>query len=583
MRLEPSPVLPVPVEWATALLSEFREIIVGEHRPIRGNPNGLMHSATVEFARSIAEADSKAIISAIGEKLPSGVRFTAKTWRNRVWARSSDSVRPRAELLSVVAEERSVVATVENATARFDTIAPSFAARHGSAFVRWVNVASVSHYGPEGLATLLPFNTFEKTWPQIGGVRDVPNIGAEGWVFHQQYKNSTEAIHFLTPETAITEFLERRRIKASLSEPGQIAKQMIEQLGGLFGCRLLADLETLDLLNNMAGGIRRRKSNDRDEVEETFEGRRAPVKKWIDLISRRQNRGIGRVKLDDFTNNNVIKLGVTSQCPECLFENWHGLNTVDYHVTCERCVKIYDFPQAHLQPYNKNWEYRVVGPFSIPDYGRGSYASLLALRVLSQFSTSQARMTFSTAMKLKFEGREVEVDFIGWHRKEMLGRDWDKDPQLFIGEAKSKGEGDLIKARDLDQLKIIGEQMPGSVIVIAILRDKFTDTEVKRLENFVVWASRPDGFGHEINPVLLLTGHELFADYGVHGVWEKLGGAYKDRSGFHNLKSLYDFARSTREIYVPNAVKTVAKKREKALKRLHARAIAAREGPQSGS
>jgi hypothetical protein len=246
-------------------------------------------------------------------------------------------------------------------------------------------------------------------------------------------------------------------------------------------------------------------------------------------------------------------------------------------------LKGYDFPQSQLQPHNKNWEYRVVGPFSIPDYGKGSYASLLALRVLSQFSASHARMTFSTATKLNFEGREVEVDFIGWHTKEMLGRERDKEPQFFIGEAKSKGEGDLIKARDLDQLKLIGEKLPGSVIVIAILRDKFTDTEIKRLEKFVVWASRPDGLGHETNSVLLLTGHELFAGYSVHGAWEKLGVPYKDRADFHNLKSLYDFARSTREIHVPDAIKTIAKKREKALKRLHARAVTASAGAPSGS
>jgi hypothetical protein len=570
LRLEPSPFLPVPIQWADALMAEFREIVTAEYRPVRGNPYDLMHCATIEFGRSISQPDADKITTSVQDGLAPGVSFSVKNWRNRVWAAPGDGVRPRAELMKITAQERTSVVTMRteaDAIVRFDTLAPAFAEQYGRASVRWVNAASVSIYGPHSFATVLPFNTFDKSWPRIGATNDVPNIGPEGWVFDQKYKNIGEAINFLTPEIAITQFLKLRGIQATLSEPGQIAKQMIDQLGDLMHISLLADAETLDLLNNMAGGLRR-KSNDQDEVEETFEGRRAPVKKWIDLIARRQQQGLfARARLEEFTKKNIIRLGVISRCPHCQFENWHGLNNVDYTISCERCVKAYDFPQAHLSPRNENWEYRVVGPFSVPDYGRGSYPSLLALRVLHQFSTSHARMTFATAMKLEFDGLRVEVDFIGWHTKEALGRDRDKDPQLVIGETKSKGQGDLVKQRDLDQLKIVGERLPGSVIVIAVMRNEFTKTEIKRLEKFVIWASRSDQFGNETNPVLLLTGHELFADHGVHGAWEALGGAYKSHSDFHNLDGLYAFARSTRAIHVPNALKAIEANRQKAFKR----------------
>jgi hypothetical protein len=289
LRLEPSPILPVPLQWVDALMGEFREIVTAEHRPIRGNPQGLMHNATIEFARSISQEVAATIIKTVSDGLAPNVRFSAKHWRNRVWAAPADGVQPRPELLKVTAQERSSVATLASAVARFDTLAPSFAERYGRASVRWVNAASVSTYGVENFATVLPFNTFDKSWPRIGATNDVPNIGREGWVFDQKFKNLAESIGFLTPEEAITQFLKLRGIQATLSEPGQIAKQMIDQLGGLIRVGLLADVETLDLLNNMAGGLRR-KNNDQDEVEETFEGRRAPVKKWNDLIARRKNR-----------------------------------------------------------------------------------------------------------------------------------------------------------------------------------------------------------------------------------------------------------------------------------------------------
>ena len=46
---------------------------------------------------------------------------------------------------------------------------------------------------------------------------------------------------------------------------------------------LLADLETLKLLNKMAGGLWW-KHNEDETVEENFELRTAPLKDWTDLV-----------------------------------------------------------------------------------------------------------------------------------------------------------------------------------------------------------------------------------------------------------------------------------------------------------
>ena len=121
-------------------------------------------------------------------------------------------------------------------------------------------------------------------------------------------------------------------------------------------------------------------------------------------------------------------------------------------MTCDRCLKSYDFPQARLREQNKNFYYRVVGPFSVPDYGRGSYASLLALRVINRFNMTMHELTFATAMDLAFDGNNTEVDFLAWRRDDQL--DYDEPPQFIIGEAKS-GERKLIKARNLAQLKAL--------------------------------------------------------------------------------------------------------------------------------
>ena len=363
MRMEPNPILPIPKQWFTFLLENVREIIKSEYRPIRGNPSGLMHRVTIEFGRSMPEAEVQRAVHALGSDLPQN-SVSVKLWRNRVWAHPGDGIQPRAERMKLTAESRrSIIAVKEGdeSYGSFETLTPSFASQYGRSQFRWANVAKITTYGVGNFATALPFNTFENSWPRIGATRDAPNIGAEGWVFRQRYKNSTEGIHFLSCEEAITQFLKLRGIEAKLSEPGHIAKQMLEHLGDPRNVRLIADKQTVELLNSMANSVRR-KSNDQDTVEETFEGRRTDVKKWHDLVERRKKDSVfPRVSLEDFTKKNVIRLGLVTKCPHCQFANWHGLDKVDYKIACERCLKIYEFPQAGLKTHNKNWEYRVIG------------------------------------------------------------------------------------------------------------------------------------------------------------------------------------------------------------------------------
>jgi hypothetical protein len=263
---------------------------------------------------------------------------------------------------------------------------------------------------------------------------------------------------------------------------------MLEHLGGLWGVHLLADLDTLKLLNKMAGGLRR-KHNEHETVEENFELRTAPLKVWTDLISQRQaKRSLPAMSLEEFTKRNVIRLGLETQCPHCKAKNWNSLTAADYRVTCERCLKPYDFPQAALREHNRNWTYRVVGPFSVPDYGRGSYSALLALRVLDRYRSGMDRMTFATAMNLSFDGIQTEVDFIAWHGEERM-QETHRPPRLIIGEAKSLGQGELINASELAKLKIVAAKLPEAVIVIAVLRDHFTAAEKKILTKFVALGS----------------------------------------------------------------------------------------------
>jgi len=549
LRLEPNPVLPVPVTWFVDVADDIREKLVAEHRPLQGNPNGVMHRGTVEFARSIDEPGRKAVFKQLGQM--SADTLSLKPWRTPIWDRYTDDHVHRHARLEVSAKERRLslsLAESERSTANFEALAPEFASRYGGRDLRWVNAVKLSAHGTANVAMVIPFNTFDWTWPRLDFLGEPVTIGTEGWVFAQRYKESTATIKFLTHENVIVGTLEKAGIEAKLSEPGHIARQMLNHLGGLYGVHLIADKETLRLLNAMAGGLRRRQAGG-VEAEEEFDRRSKPLEEWQRLVARRNaaNR-VRSVSLEDFTRRNMIRLGIETACPHCQAANWHSLTAADYQLTCVRCLKPYAFPQAEIRSRNRNWAYRVIGPFSVPDFARGGYGALLALNVLGRIGGPHDPMTFSTALTMRFDDVNAEADFVALHASELMGRH--QPPNLVVGEAKSLGDGDLINTKDLGKLKAIGAKLPGAFLVVAVMRDDFTPAERTALLAFVRWARRPNAVGEPTNPVLLLTGNELFHHFAISSTWKELGGWHAQYSDYHHTRDLMRFAESTQAIYL---------------------------------
>jgi hypothetical protein len=379
-------------------------------------------------------------------------------------------------------------------------------------------------------------------------------------------------VSLFTAQGAIVGWLKTIGVTAKLSEPGHIAQQMLEHLGGLWGVGLLADCETLQLLNKMAGGTRLRR-NDDQTIEEQFPLRTATLKDWTDLIARRKGKTrFGGHPLEQFVKRNIIRLGLETDCPNCKAQNWTTLSAVDYQIECERCLKPYAFPQAALRDRNRNWTYRVIGPFTAPDFGRGSYSALLALRALNSYRASGEWMTFATAMTLSFDGVEREVDLIAWKGDDKF--DVRRQPRLVIGEAKSLGSGELITKDEIAKLKSVAAKLPDAVVVIAVLRDHFTKNEKKLLTKFVTWGRTPNSYGEPSNPVLLLTSTELLMEHSVTTTWKHLGGKHAQFSSFREMRNLLGFANVTQQLYLdmPSFGKWLEERWKKRLARRQKRA-----------
>jgi hypothetical protein len=125
------------------------------------------------------------------------------------------------------------------------------------------------------------------------------------------------------------------------------------------------------------------------------------------IVNRRSNSRFAGVSLEEFVSTNILRLGLGLQCTHCYKNNWFGIESLRTALTCERCLKTFDFPQGSLNFDRTPWQYRVVGPYSAPDYAQGAYATILALNVFARtLAGNDANVTYATGLTFKIGDEE---------------------------------------------------------------------------------------------------------------------------------------------------------------------------------
>lgn len=547
IRLEHNPLIPVPLQLLPKVATFLNDVIQEEYRPMAENPNGIMHSATIEFGRSISQASSQAMIKEFFEPCTKG-KFTVKFWRNDIWHTKAENEGPKFDRIRYSYSTSSHKLSIdEEGYTEVPAISPEFSRRFGGRNARWANVLKIRGYGKSEYATLLPFNTFNDNWPKRF-VGNSVQITSEGWVQLSRYKNLNNVLFLQNGVDAIIGWLETKGVSAQLSDAGQISKQLYERIGGLWDLHIFKNSETLKLLNKMASSFRRRKADD-EEMLESFEGRASSIDVWFNHIQkRRQNQSLPSLSVEDFTKREVLKLGIETKCTHCKAKNWSSLDQVDYELLCHRCLKKYEFPQSGLRKQNKNWKYRVFGPFALPDYARGSYSALLTVNAIKEIRFHSDAITFSPALELKFNSEVAEVDFALW-----LGpsEDWmaSKEPTLFVGEAKSFAEKAFTR-KDIQKLKLVAKRLPEAGIVFSVLKKQLSIDDVAQISNFVLWCRKHDRKNNFRRPILIMTAIELFASFSIQNSWQDHGGEYTDFANFNTTNSMMELADAMQQIHL---------------------------------
>jgi len=545
MRLYRKPVYPIPLCWLSELMDFVSDEVNRIHRPVPNNRSGTMFRSQMVFSCSIEDDVEKHILKSLSAQCSSGSFFVSHS----VHPRHFDSWRSlKSARHSVKSSEARLSLDVEENSVSFPLPYPKFADKYGGGRYRWANVVNFSSRGPTELALCYPPNIEDRAFPNNAMGQRGPIVSREGWVLLERM---TESKAFLKTETgtdAICRWLKRRKIDARVSPAGRIALQMIDKLATLQVADLIADKETIQLLNRMAMQERVSSSKLRSNTR-TFEGRTADTGRWHELVNRRAKSAyLFRVSLDQFTNRGILKLGLGLECPHCTHGNWYGLDDIGYRVICERCLKEFSYPQGSREP---RWKYRVIGPFSVPNYAEGAYAVALTLATFAKRLTpiGDVGMTMTAGLNLKGQAFDREIDFAFWFRVERT-LDYKAEPRFIVGEAKSFAD-QAIEKDDLDALQAVATLLPGTVLVVSVLKDSFSIEEKRLLRNLVRWGRVPVE-GRMRAPVILLTGVELFSRWTVEESWRQRGDPYPADADLSVFLDLEDFAIETQRIYLGN-------------------------------
>jgi len=543
-RLIGGTVIPVPLCWLPDIASYIAEVITDNHLPISTNSEDMKYSTNIVFGRSISLEEANSMTKEYLASCP--IRSYSIRRASHLKVRTQRyGIHPHREILEVksvgINAELSQELNIE-----FPSLNPDFSEQYGDGHYRWANVVNLKSFDSDSNCLLYPTNISDRTFPRLGlSYSDKIVVSREGWVIGQRFYRETNFLTLSDGGTAISDWLKNHDISAEISSAGKVAKQMIEGLGGLRNTRLIADTETIKLLNKMA--MQEITIGDTQEgVKRTFQGRTSNIKIWQGLVKRRNKGGFNRVKLEYFTNKGVVKLGLGVDCPNCEHSNWYGLDNINYQIECERCLKNFELPQGANLP---TWRYRVSGPYSVPNFAEGAYSVALTLGMFSnKFRAGMdSKITYSTGLNLGGQISSCEVDFAFWFTRNAVWGE-QNEPRFVIGEAKSFAN-EAFKKKDVDNLKTVAKAIPHTIIVLSTMKETLSKSEAELLRKLVIWGWKTQN-GRMRSPVMILTGTELFAEFSIENTWKKKKGKHRKEAIHFAFQDLENFAIATQKVYL---------------------------------
>ena len=481
-------VFPVPKQFMRSDKTKLPilDFIQKNYLPRDLNP-AIYSLTTILKSRSASEDEHRRFCGLFEE-----AKVVSKTSYPRVWnqwERSMDQVQCR----EIEADTTEHDIPMNEEEVRFKTLDPKFKVTGILHTPRFANEIELKFYRENTLlAEVIPEGGWELT--KDLGIFQISKwrISRKGLVYLSCHPGSTVSLPLPQAETVFTKWFEAKGWTVELSSAGRIAKQMILQLGRGSSIWFLAQEGILQLLKKM-------NSSDQKSVSEKFV--RGEVQKIANQGKYKREGGAERI-IQELIDAKVFQLGMEIQCSICTKRSWYSVKAADYELQCSQCLSQISFP-----PDSKKvkWAYRTLGPFSLPNQADGAYTVLLTLRFFSDLLLLGGATTPLMSFTAQKDGmKPLEADLALFFQVSGLVN---SSHELIFAECKTFND---FKKKDVVRMTDLGKAFPDAVLVFATLKECLSDNEKKILRPIVNNSRKNRKKGIPFNPVLILTGTELF-------------------------------------------------------------------------
>jgi hypothetical protein len=522
-------VIPIPKQFVNLpeFLAFIRDFVKSRYGVDRRNP-AITYGTTIVRSSSckISELENLAKALDLATLIPGNPTarvLSLQHWFPRVWdewAMGKDGAIP--DDISCQIEEYTFQDAQANLS--FNLVKPSFVFDTFSRTPRYANEIYPKFYG-EGdsiLADVLPYDHGSEVLRVVGGLSldDEFRIGHAGLVNLVTWRSRTRWKLPIAEEVFFA-WLKDKGLDAELSPCGRVAKQIHSQLGGW--TNVLTNEALISLLEQMNKGGEGAKGAPLGHVKNTLKGLGSSGRLYRSLVE-----------------HGVFQLGYKTQCTHCQRSSWYSLESLASQLVCPLCHKTLDAISAVDRDNKGEWHLKTAGPFSVGNYGDGSYCVLLGLNFFQKDHSLQTTPVMSFNAEHAATGKHLEADFGILWQDTAFG---DTQEGVLFAECKSYNE---FERKDFERMEMIAGHFPGAILAFCTLRKRLEPAEVKQLKRLTKAGMRYWKTERPINPVLILTGHELFDFFGAPHCWKNL--AVPDWA--KRAHSILDLCNATQAIYL---------------------------------
>jgi hypothetical protein len=349
---------------------------------------------------------------------------------------------------------------------------------------------------------------------------------------HRSIDRTDDKIHFSVAKSLdfFKSYFGNKSYNLNETPNSKLSKQVLKNIGGLLRSRFLLRPANLKIIESFEGG---------NDVH--YSDLLAEIKKQTNLKNNDAKYFIKRL-----LDNKIIELGAKIRCSVCEQSGFILPHQISATITCPVCRNTYDF-NMHQPMEEISWSYRGIGPFTRTNKADGVFAVFAVLNFFhSEFVGIDGKISSLIGFDLvrsgkNSDGKLKEVD-IGLIFEDRFNNG--SDPNLLLCECKTYKYFD---ERDIERMKSLGDEFPGSILTLATLNESLTEVEAKLITGLVKYFQRGEG-SRPRNSILILTGKELLPS-GYHNAFEQYEKNIKPYH-YHN-----DFIGTMCELTIKNHLK----------------------------